>query len=553
MDNYAIAEQFSLLARLMDIHGENSFKSKSYASAAFALEKMEVEVSTLAPAAIAGIRGIGSSTGAKVQELLQTGRLAALDELVARTPEGVLEMMNIKGLGPKKIYTLWKEEGIDTIAELKQACQEHRIAAIKGFGDKTEQKILEAIHFHQKNAGVYLYAQVESFALAFAEKLRLASPGAIVEPTGDFRRQCEVVDCLEWVSTAPAAAAKAFFVNEALPLVSESDTLLESATADGLPLRLHLCADSDFGTVLFRTTGSGEFLAAWEQAGHATTGADEQRLFADAGMAFIPPYLREAGSVLEKAKQHIPFEVIQESDIRGIIHAHSNWSDGAHTLEEMAQDLMRRGYEYLVISDHSKAAFYANGLDEARIRQQHALIDELNAKYAPFKIYKSIECDILADGAMDYTDNILASFDLVIASIHSNLDMPEEKAMMRLMGAVHNPYVRIMGHLTGRLLARRKGYPVDHRAVIDACAANGTVIEINASPHRLDMDWRYIDYALEKGLLLSINPDAHSFEDLESLKYGVKVAQKGGLTKTRNLSSFSRVEFEAFLKKGKNP
>jgi DNA polymerase (family 10) len=552
MDNYSIAEQFSLLSRLMDIHGENSFKSKGYASAAFALEKMEVEVSTLAPAALAGIRGIGSSTAAKVQELLQTGRLQALDELVARTPAGVLEMMNIKGLGPKKIYTLWKEEGIDTIEELKDACQEHRVAEIKGFGDKTEQKILEAIHFHQKNAGTFLYAQVEPFVVAFEQKLKAVCPQCRVEVTGDFRRQCEVVDKLEWVSTLSESEAAAFLKKEALPLLSTSDKLVETQTGDGLQLVLHLCSEAEFASVLLRTTGSESFLKAWYGLNFSTEGPDENSIFQGAGIHYIPPFLREDGEIIDEAKSKATFDVLDERDIRGLIHAHSNWSDGAHTLEEMALELIRQGFEYLVISDHSKAAFYANGLDEARIREQHQLIDELNVKLAPFKIYKSIECDILADGSMDFSDSILASFDLVIASIHSNLDMPQEKAMMRLMGAITNPYVTIMGHLTGRLLTRRKGYPIDHKAIIDACAANNVVIEINASPSRLDMDWRWIRYALDKGVLLSVNPDAHSFEDVHNLKYGVKVAQKGGLTAKDNLSSFTKEEFEAFIRARKN-
>ncbi|HVF95977.1 MAG TPA: PHP domain-containing protein, partial [Flavisolibacter sp.] len=225
----------------------------------------------------------------------------------------------------------------------------------------------------------------------------------------------------------------------------------------------------------------------------------------------------------------------------------SNWSDGAYTIEQMAEELIRLGFEYLVISDHSKSAGYAGGLNEERIKAQHNYIDDLNKKFAPFKIFKSIECDILGDGNLDYDHATLASFDLVITSIHSNLDMEEDKAMMRLLGAITNPYTTILGHLTGRLLLKRKGYPVDHKAIIDACAENNVVIEINASPYRLDIDWRWIDYAMEKGLLLSINPDAHALNEFHYIKYGTLVAQKGGLLRSRNLSSFSLPEFERFL------
>ncbi|RYY41299.1 MAG: DNA polymerase/3'-5' exonuclease PolX [Chitinophagaceae bacterium] len=549
MDNYAIAAQFSLLARLMDIHGENPFKSKSYASAAFALEKMEVEVETLEPAAVAAIRGIGQSVAGKVNELIGTGKLAALDELISQTPPGVLEMLNIKGLGPKKIHTLWKELHIDTLNSLQDACRNGRIAATKGFGEKTQDKILEAIQFHKSNSGKFVYAQVEAFATAIQAKLEQHFPGHRHALTGPFRRQCEVINELEWVSTIGVREAKRFFEGEAFTLVSESNEWVEFQSGEGLMLRIHFSDGDRFGATLFATTGSEAFTLAWKNAGHAVSGIDEETIFQNAAMDFIPPYLRENESVLARAQAHALPRPIQVEDIRAVIHAHSNWSDGAHTLAEMAHELIRQGYEYLVISDHSRSAYYANGLDETRIRAQHKEIDALNARLAPFKIYKSIECDILSDGTMDYPDEVLASFDLVIASIHSNLDMPLEKAMMRLMGAINNPYVRIMGHLTGRLLTRRKGYPVDHEAIIDACAEKGVAIEINSSPVRLDMDWRYVDYALQKGVLLSINPDAHSFEDLHNLKYGVKVAQKGGLTKERNISSFTREEFEAFLSK----
>ncbi|MBD0333049.1 MAG: PHP domain-containing protein, partial [Chitinophagaceae bacterium] len=243
--------------------------------------------------------------------------------------------------------------------------------------------------------------------------------------------------------------------------------------------------------------------------------------------------------------------VIQTSDIKGLIHAHSNWSDGSYEIERMASELIELGFEYLVISDHSKAAYYAGGLSEEKIKQQHLYINELNKKFFPFKIFKSIECDILSDGSLDYSDEILSSFDLVIASIHSNLQMNEQKAMQRLLGAIKNPYVTILGHMTGRKLLRRNGYPVDHKMIIDACADNLVTIEINANPQRLDMRWEWIDYALEKNLVLSINPDAHSIQEFHNIKYGVLVAQKGGLTKKHNLSSLSRAEFEHFLQQRK--
>ncbi len=263
---------------------------------------------------------------------------------------------------------------------------------------------------------------------------------------------------------------------------------------------------------------------------------------------FIPAFQREDPAIIDKAFASALPEVIQPEDIHAIIHSHSNWSDGVNTIDEMARACMEKGYEYLVISDHSKSAFYANGLQEDRIIEQHKLIDELNSKYAPFKIFKSIESDILNDGSLDYPDHVLASFDLVIASVHSNLKMTEEKAMSRLMKAIENPYTTILGHMTGRLLLSRNGYPVNTSAIIDACKKNNVVIELNAHPRRLDMDWHFIPEAISKGVTISIDPDAHSIEGYNDTRYGVLAAQKGGLTKENNLSSYSLSNFEQFLK-----
>jgi len=259
--------------------------------------------------------------------------------------------------------------------------------------------------------------------------------------------------------------------------------------------------------------------------------------------------MRETKAIIEKAKKRQLPVLIQPGDVKSVIHSHSNWSDGVNTIEEMANECVRRGYEYLVISDHSKSAIYANGLSEERIKEQHRYINELNQRLAPFKIFKSIESDILNDGSLDYSNGVLQTFDVVIASVHSNLKMNEEKAMSRLINAISNPYTTILGHMTGRLLLSRKGYPVDHKRIIDICAEKGVVIEINAHPRRLDIDWQWIDYAIEKKVLLSIDPDAHNLEGFNDIKYGVLAAQKGGLTKEQNLSSFTLSQFEKFLAK----
>ena len=534
----------------MDIHGENSFKSKSYSSAAFTIEKLPQEISSLSQDQIFKLKGIGESVGGKVMEIINTGEFQQLKEYLTKTPEGILEMMNIKGLGPKKIFTIWKEMNIDSIAELQKACEENRIADKKGFGEKTQQNILNSIQFQQQNAGKYLYARADAFALAFTDRLKNKFPKEMIEITGGFRRQLEVVDSLDWVTTISSEKLQSYLINDQISLVSDRDGMLILSAENTLLLRFFTTTEQDFYQTLFDTSCSEEFLNAWKGNDKNKKPVNsEEEIFKGAGINYLPPYLRETSTILKKAASIKVDDIVETNSIKGLIHCHSNWSDGGHTIEDMAKELISLGFEYMVISDHSKAAFYANGLTEERIKEQHRYVDELNKKLKPFKIFKSIECDILNDGSLDYENKILATFDLVITSIHSNQDMDEEKAMKRLLGAITNPYTTILGHMTGRLLLRRKGYPVNHRQIIEACAENHVVIEINASPNRLDMDWRYIDYAIEKDLMLSIDPDAHTLDEFHNIKYGVLVAQKGGLPEKKNLSSYSLKEFEAFLEK----
>jgi len=553
-DNYYIADQFSLLSKLMDIHGENSFKAKSYSIAAFTIEKLPEQLSAMPEDKIFAIKGIGNTIGKKIMEMLQTGHLQALEEIVKATPPGVIEMLNIKGLGPKKIATVWKEMEIESIGELEYACNENRLLLYKGFGEKTQQNIRDTIEFYLKNQGSHLYGEIESYVLAIDKKLKEQFPGKKFELTGEWRRQLEIIDELEWITTADISDLKVFleknnFTAESANLPAADEKIIFKGPEN---LRLSFLASDEtfFHDVLFKTSCSKEFLETWnsEQRGNGKAHASEEEIFTAANIHFIPAYRREKVSIIDKAKKSDLPKVIQAEDIRAIIHSHSNWSDGSNTIEEMARACIDRGYEYLVLSDHSKSAFYANGLTEERIREQHLYIDELNKKLSPFKIFKSIECDILNDGNLDYSDNILSTFDLVITSIHSNLKMTEDKAMMRLLRAIENPHTTILGHMTGRLLLSRPGYPVDHKKIIDACAANHVVIELNAHPRRLDIDWRWIDYALEKEVLISIDPDAHTVDGYNDVKYGVLVAQKAGLTKEKNLSSFGLKEMEAYLK-----
>jgi DNA polymerase (family 10) len=557
MTNYEIADHFALLSKLMDIHGENAFKSKSYSIAAYNIEKLPREIEEMDDAELFGSKGIGDSIGQKIKEIQTTGKLGPLETILAATPPGVLEMLHIKGLGPKKIAVIWKEMGIETLGELEYACTENRLAAIKGFGAKTQESILASIAYYRQSQGYHLWASVEQTANELVKQLSKAFPRNRFLLTGDIRRQSEVVEFVEIVSDLDREAiAKQF---EPIP-----DTVVEEEPNNRLTVRIpnqpvikfYLSESAGIWHTLFMTTGSDEFLAYFLGKYKVTeTPESEETIFSENGLSYIPPALRETEGIVDRAAAHTMFEIIEPADVRGIIHSHSTWSDGMDTIEKMAKAARDKGYEYLVISDHSQAAYYANGLTPERIAAQHQEIDALNEKLAPFKIFKSIEADILGDGSLDYSSSVLNTFDLVIASVHSNLKMTLEKAMDRVTAAIRNPYTTILGHPTGRLLLSRDGYPLDHKKIIDMCAAYDVVIEINANPRRLDIDWRWIEYAVEKGVLLSIDPDAHSIDGYHDIYYGVMAAQKGGLTPKHNLSSYTLKEFEAFvagykLKKG---
>jgi len=556
MDNYQIADNFSLLSKLTDIHAENNFKAKSYGATAFNIEKLPMQLSEMPHEKIADIKGIGASSAQKIIEILETGSLVVLQELIAKTPPGVIEMLNIKGIGPKKISTIWKEMEIESIGELLYACQENRLKLYKGFGEKTQQHVSESIAFYFSSQGNYLYNQVEAVEPQITAYLEKLFGPENVFLTGSFKRQLEIIYELEYVVNSSKEMVKPKFQTANPPeLLEENDESLLYKLLNGLKLKLYTGTQA-IEKKLFLTSGSVEFTDAFTGQNPGIDFSviekhDDSVVFKAASINYIPPCMRETAAIIDRAKAAPLPPLIQPTDIKGIIHSHSNWSDGSNTLEEMALAAKEQGFEYLVISDHSKSAFYAKGLHEEKISAQHQLIEALNNKLTGFKIFKSIESDILYDGSLDYSNDVLATFDLVIASVHSILKMTEDKAMQRLITAIENPYTTILGHMTGRLLLSRKGYPVDHKKIIDACAANQVVIELNAHPRRLDIDWRYIDYALEKNVLISIDPDAHDIEGFKDTRYGVLAAQKAMVTKEQNLSSMGLFDFENYIQKRK--
>lgn len=555
MTNKEIASQFSLLSQLMDIHGENSFKAKTYSIAAYKISQLTVDLYTFSEKEIAQISGIGEAISKKIIEIISTGTMKVLKDLILKTPPGIFEMLKIKGIGPKKIAIIWREMGIQNIGELLYACSENRLLLYPGFGKKTQANVKDAIEFYLSQQGNYLYAQVELLAndlLAFFQKLFKPERVAI---TGEFLRQAETVNSLDFFTTASHTQIISTIddLNE-FKLIENNNRFVSYRYNEGISINIYSALNTNFIKEVFVTTGSPEFKSAFMDNFPSVIfedAKDEKELFNRAGIQYIPPFLRESESIINVAKAFKIPAVIQPGDIKGIIHCHSNWSDGIHSIEQLAIAAMKSKKEYLVISDHSKTATYANGLTEEKVKEQHAYIDSLNETLAPFKIFKSIESDILNDGSLDYSDSLLSTFDLVIASVHSNLTMSKEKAMARLLKAIENPYTTILGHMTGRLLLSRNGFPVDYKRIIDACAANRIVIEINAHPRRLDMRWQWIEYALSKNVLLSIDPDAHSIPEFENTRYGVLVAQKGMLTAENNLSSFGREKFENYLRRRK--
>jgi len=553
MENKTIARTLRLLSQLMELHEENPFKIKSVANAYFKVDKLPFALKDKPLDELDKIEGIGKGLASKIVELLQTGELQELNEILERTPEGVVEMLAIKGIGPKKIFIIWRTLGIESIGELYYACNENRLIEAKGFGLKTQEEIKNAIEFKLAANGRFLYAQVEGFAKTLFTQLSVWAANiddlALLGFAGQYRRACEIIDELEIViGTENIENIKqSLSAFEPLSLIEAENSFI-CTTEAGFRIKLHVVEKSDFYLQWFTLTGNTEHVEKVSALAGDGPFVNEEEIYSKAGLTFIEPELREDFDEIELAKANKLPTLIQYEDLKGSLHNHSTWSDGVHTLEQMAMYCKENlNLQYLGICDHSKTAVYAKGLNEQRVFGQHQEIDELNKKLAPFKIFKGIESDILSDGSLDYSDDILKTFDFVVASVHSNLRMDEAKATARLLKAIENPYTTILGHPTGRLLLSRAGYPIDYKKIIDACAANKVVIEINANPLRLDLDWRWHRYALEKGVLLSVNPDAHRTEGFHDMHYGILVARKGGLSADKCLNAFTLEEITAYF------
>ncbi len=551
MTNKEIAKTFQFLGEIMELHGENPFKIRSYQNAYLTLRKLDTPLSEMDDAAIAGIKGVGAAIAGKIRELLDTGKMATLEKYKDMTPPGVQEMLKIPGFGPKKIVTIWKDLGIENVGELRYAVNENRLIELKGFGKKTQDDLKQKLEYYARSKDKFHYATLEAEANELLPKLQQRLPNALVALTGAIRRRCNILDRIELL-IAFDGGLDAIFLADLLVQQKSNDHIIYALTTNEFPVTIYHCGTNEFGSKQFRYTAAQPFLDAFIQRMPGLdfkSLPDERMVFEKAGMAFIEPELREGAEAIDLAIQHQLPALIENADIQGVIHAHSTYSDGLHTLREMALYAKSKGYAYLGITDHSKSAFYANGLQAERLLQQWAEIDELNQELAPFRIFKGIESDILNDGSLDYPDDLLRQFDFIIASIHSNLRMDEEKATNRLLKAIENPYTTMLGHPTGRLLLSREGYPINHQKVIDACSDHGVAIELNANPYRLDLDWNWIPYALSRGVKICINPDAHSREGIHDIHFGVLSARKGGLTRDTCLNTASVQDFEVFIQK----
>lgn len=543
------------LILLLQLHDENPFKIKAFEKALRLVQAAGVPLSTATDYEdLLLIKGIGKRLAEDITAFIHTGVSPSYTQYLSQTPEGLLELLTrVRGLGVKTLRRLWLELGIHSAADLKEACERNQLAELKGLGTARQKQIYQNLLFYLEHKDYRRY----HIALPFAEQLqhlcRTHYPHQQVSITGAVRRQSPVVRHIGLVWAQPETVCRDFLVTKL------AATDVQTQPKDGynkitayvssyeMTVCIYTCTEAYFGTVLFVTTGSAAFLKIWTKKGYAIPEkSTEAELFHDQQVPFIIPAAREYFSKRDIFMPQPP-HLITDSDIKGIIHSHTTRSDGKNSLEEMVTACIARKKEYLVVSDHSKSAAIAHGLHLRDIKAQHQEVDFLNERYAPFKIFKSIECDILLNGDLDYEAEILSLFDLVIASVHLQLDMDKETATRRLLRAIAHPYTHILGHLSGRILLSRKGYPLDYEAVIRACYEQHVAIELNANPLRLDIDWQYLDQLIAMGVKISINPDAHSVSGIDVTQWGVAVAQKAGVTPANNLSSLSLPEFEAYL------
>jgi DNA polymerase (family 10) len=582
-----IAEVLQQIATLLELKDENPFKIRAYANAARSLETFGGNLSDLQDEeALAKIPGIGKAIAAKIKELAATGSLKYFEELRAEFPAGILELFTISGLGAKKIKALYEQLKISSIDQLQQACEAGRVAELPGFGETTQDKICKAIAERAKHSGYFQFGEIASQAETLRRDLAALDDALHVDLAGSYRRRREIVRDLDFVvATRKPDTVTKFFIAHPLveSVIAQGPTKTSVRLRSGIQCDLRVVTATERPFALNYFTGNKEHniemrnralkrgwtlneyrlaplppdpkskkVRAGQAAKKSTTKIprirDEAELYRAFGLDFIPPELRENCGEFEASEKHELPRLIEKENLRGTFHCHTVASDGHNTLEEMAAAAQELDLDYLGIAEHSKSSIQAHGLDEAKLRAQMATIRKLNKKFDGFRLFAGVECDILRDGTLDFPDELLSQLDFVVASIHSVFNLSEAEMTERIIRAIQNRFVTILGHPTGRLLLRRDAYHVDIPAILDAAAATGTWIELNAAPKRLDLDWRWWPTAKQKGVKCVINPDAHRTERLQDLWFGIGIARKGWLTKADVMNCLPLNKIEAELR-----
>lgn len=571
MDKKQVAAVLEEIAALLELQGENPFKSRAYLAAARAIEAAEQEPPDLVETgALKNLKGIGEALAEKITELVRTGRMRYHEEQRAKFPPGLLDLLQVPGLGPKKVKAVYDRLGVGTLADLEAACRAGKVAHLEGFGAKTQENILKGIERLRSHAGRFLLSEALPLVLDLRAALASHPAARRVEVAGSLRRRRETVNDIDLIASAtdPAALMRGFTTHPLVAAVlAHGPTKASVRLKTSIQADLRVVAEAEFPFALHHFTGSMEHNVAMRNRAIARglkmneyglfegetplPCRDEAAIFERLGLAYIPPELREDLGEIEAAERGALPALVEEGDLTGTFHCHTTWSDGLNSLEEMAAAARQMGYAYLGIADHSEAAKYAGGLTRQQVAEQHAAIERLNGTFRDFRLLKGIEADILADGALDYDGETLRRFDYVVASVHSRFTMDAATMTARLLKALSHPKVTMLGHVSGRLLLQREPYLFDLEAVLQAAARHQVVVEINANPRRLDLDWRHLRRARELGVLLAINPDAHSTEGLRDIAYGVGVARKGWCTKSDILNARPLPEVLAFLARRK--
>ncbi|MBE7497420.1 MAG: DNA polymerase/3'-5' exonuclease PolX [Verrucomicrobiaceae bacterium] len=570
MTRQEAATIFERIATLLELKGENPFKTRAYRTGAEIVESFSGDIMQLAADnQLAGIKGLGEALRDKLHEMATTGRLEFYEKLKKEFPETLFELFDIQGLGPKKVAALHAKLGVSSVADLKRVCADGSAADLSGFGDKTVAKILDSIAFHEAHASEFRLDQVHPVVLAILEALRDHPNASRVEVCGSFRRGKETVHDLDFLvaTRQPEKVIEAFVkLPQVVDVIAHGPTKASVHVGQGIQCDLRAVSTAEFPFAFMYFTGSKEHNVAirgralehglsLNEYGFTATKAgveipqvhDERELYRALGLDYIEPELRENIGEIDAAERGQLPRLVELENLRGVFHNHTTASDGKASLEEMAEAAQELGFQYLGIADHSKSSFQANGLDEKRLLAQLDEIQALNAGFDGFRIFAGSEVDILKDGSLDFPDEILARLDYVVASVHNVFNLPEAEMTRRLLKAIENPHVTMIGHLTGRLLLQRPGYAVNVPAILDAAAETGTIIELNASAWRLDLDWRWWKLAREKGVKCSINPDAHSIHGLKDVIFGIRAARKGWLRREDVINTLPLAEMEKFL------